>query len=237
LRLSSHPARAVLVTAAAATAVIATSTSASAADFTVSAKVNKSSCTSQSSPYKWWGGGPSSASAYMFRPRGTVFICFTKYKISDSDRRYDYWAVEIESNWRLKDGHAKVGARIFQNIKSSIKAHDNVFGATPTHKSDLSCSQPLTVNFQVSVFSASVSPKICKGHTVRLSSYSPTAARYTSTKAGGLRRVQTLYSQKVRQGRVPKYNLSVGVPRYQFKWTGLIWDVTTRISYINRNNF
>lgn len=28
-----------------------------------------------------------------------------------------------------------------------------------------------------------------------------------------------------------------GVPRYQFDWSGLIWNVTTRISYINRNNF
>lgn len=236
MRLSSRPTRAVLVTAAAATAVIATSTSASAADFSVSARVNKSSCTSQSSPYKWWGGGPSSASAYTFRPRGTVFICFTKYKISDSDRRYDYWAVEIESNWRFTDGDAKAGAQMFQNIKSSIEARGNVYAATPTHKSNRSCSQSLSVAVQVSFFNATVSPKICSGYTVKRSSYSAKYARYTSAKAGGLRRVQTLYTQKVPQGRVPKYNLSVGVPRYEFKWTG-IWDVTSRISYINRTNF
>ncbi|MFI0448208.1 hypothetical protein [Actinomadura sp. 6N118] len=237
MRLSSRPARAVLVTAAAATAVIATSTTASAASFSVSARVNKSSCTSQSSPYKWWGGGPSSASAYTYRPRGTVFICFTKYKISDSDRRYDYWAVQIQSNWRFRDGDAKAGARMFQNIKSSIEARGNVYAATPTHKSNRSCNQSFSVGVQAGFFGASVSPKICSGYTVQRSSYSAKYARYTSTKAGGLRRVETVYTQKVPQGRVPKYNLSVGVPRYQFDWNGLYWDVTARISYINRTNF
>lgn len=236
MRPSSRPARVALVTAAAATAVLATSTSASAASFSATAKVNKSSCTSQSSPYKWWGGGPSSASAYTYRPRGTVFICFTKYKISDSDRRYDYWAVEIESNWRFSDGSAKAPAAMFQNIRSSIGARGNVYAATPTHKSNRSCGQSFSVGVQAGFFSASVSPKVCKGHTVRRSSYSAKYARYTSPKAGGLRRVQTLYTQKVPQGKVPKYNLSVGVPRYKFTWDGM-WYVTSHIAYINRTKF
>ncbi|ROO86870.1 hypothetical protein EDD29_4452 [Actinocorallia herbida] len=236
MRFSSRPAKLALVTAAAATAVVATSTSASAASFTVSAKVNKSDCTSQSSPYKWWGGGPSSASAYTYRPRGTVVICYYKYRIADSDRRYDYWAVSIVSKWRFSDGDPKAGARMFQNIKSNVGARSNVYAATPTHKSNRTCSQTFDVAVQVGFFSATVSPRICKGYTVKRSSYSSKYARYTSAKAGGLRVVDTVYTQKVPKGVVPKYNLSVGVPRYEFKWTG-IWNVTSRIVYINRNKF
>src|SRR5690242_8999609 len=74
--------------------VVAAAGPAAAFSVTPSASIVGSGCTSQSSQLQWRGGYPwsSGSSTVNTAPAGTVYVCWIKYRISDSDPNGDYYA-------------------------------------------------------------------------------------------------------------------------------------------------
>ena len=190
-----------------------------------SASIVGSRCTSQASPMSWSGGYPVQGAQYADRwASGRVFVCFTKYRLSDRDPAGDYYAMVVTSHWSLSSGNRGYPARTYQFTSSNAASRDNVYSATPSFTSNLSCSSPLSYGLQLGPFSLSATPSVCKGYRVNRTAYTATRANFQSEKAGGLRTLETVYAQKVRNGTVPRFDVHVAVPTYRHYFNGLWWE-------------
>lgn len=169
-----------------------------------------SACSSQTSKYAWNG----LAKAGLGYPRGTVYVCWWKYKMTDADSRADYYAVVASSYWTHSAGPAGYDAAMSQSIQSSVAARDNVYNATGSFQTNTNCSSPVSLSIGWGPFSASTSPTICSGYKVTRSTYNSAGAGWSSPKAAGLRKIETMFTQKVPQGTVPRYTVRFSIPIY-----------------------
>jgi hypothetical protein len=226
--------RGFLVVALVVSALVTTAAPASAvATFVPGASINKSYCTSQTAQLAWWGGNNNGVHPDLVQPKGSMYLCYYKYRIADSDSSGDYWAMSVETYWTLRDGEADYPAVMYQNATSNLSARSNVYTATPSFTSNTSCNSSLSFTVSAGPIGATVRPRVCSGYRVNRYGYGPTQALYTSTSAGGLRKVETVYLQKVANGAVPRFTVSVAIPRYTHTWNGLYWKQTAKLTWLS----
>jgi hypothetical protein len=224
---------------AAATALVtlAAAGSAPAASFSPSASIVSSACTSQTSPMPWWGGFPNDGVWPSSWPRGKVYVCFTKYRISDTDASADYYAMVATSNWSFASGGRSYPAYTSQSISSDRASKDNVYSSTGSFTSSSSCTTAFSVSFGAGPVSATVTPKLCSSYRVTRRGYSGTGAWWDSPAAGGLNRVETAFLQKVGNGVVPHYTVSFSIPQYVNTWyANLYWRTSSHLVYQTFSN-
>ena len=172
-----------------------------------SASIVDSQC---SAKYKWQGA-VTPGSGY---PEGTVKFCAYKYRLADKDKNGDYYAVVTQSVWTFTGNQAGNEAPMSQSIKSNTGSIDNVYSATKSYTSSASCSTPVTLSVSLGIFSVSTEPKLCSGYKFTRSVSSSTQAVWSSNTAGGLRNVETSFSQKVAEGKMPTYKVVFSMPQY-----------------------
>ncbi len=185
-------------------------------------------CSSQTSKYSWNG----EARAGLGYPRGNVYVCWWKYRINDSDTRADYYAVVAASYWTHSAGPAGYPAAMGQSVQSSAVSVDNAYGATGSFTTNKSCTSPVTLSVGWGPISASTTPTLCSGYTVTRSTYGSAGAGWSSPKAAGLRTIETMYTQKVPQGTVPRYTVRFSIPIY----TNLLINESPYIKTTVRHN-
>lgn len=210
---------------------------AAAASAAADERIVSSHCTNKQRPYHWNGGfrrGQGVSSQKW--PVGRVYICWTKYRIADSDRRFDYYKMVVTTVWSHKEGGRDNPAETQQALVSNLTARGNVYESTPSFTSRRNCSDAFSVSFGVGPFSVSTSPKVCDDYRVTRIADRLDRAQWKSTRAAGLRRVQTAFVQKVRQGAVPKYDVVVAIPQYQNRWDGGAWISTKRLKWVSWSN-
>lgn len=193
----------------------------------VSTSILGSGCTSRSSPMKWWGAYPYISGQTW--PKGTVYVCWTKYRLKDNDPNGDYYAMEAVSQWTYSSGYAAGDAQMYQLISSSASSKDNVYNSTGSFTASTDCSASFSVGFSVGPFGVSTSEQLCKSYTVSRFSYGSTSMGWTSAKAGKLRTVRTTFVQKVAQGVVPKFTAEFAIPQYYNDWNGSNWVPTSHL--------
>jgi len=182
-----------------------------------SAKIVDSGCSSQTKKMKWIGS--DSKDRYSFpRPQGSVYVCFEVYKLSDKNPKADYYAVVARSVWSSFSGTPTFEAYAYQTISSSSRSVSNYYAATNSFTASKSCSDPVSISASVPglPISVGVKPKICKGYKVTRTVYDDHQATWSVQKAGGLRTLETSYSQEVKQGAKPQYTVRFSIPQY--KW-------------------
>jgi hypothetical protein len=217
--------------------MLAAAAPAPAASFSPSASIVSSGCTSQTSPMSWWGGFPSDGVWPASWPSGKVYVCFTKYRISDSDPNADYYAMVATSNWTFSSGGRSYPAYTSQSISSDRASRDNVYSSTGSFTSSSSCTTAFSVSFGAGPVSATVTPKLCSSYRVTRRGYSGTGAWWDSPSAGGLNRVETAFLQKVGNGVVPHYTVTFSIPQYVNTWyANLYWRTSAHLVYQTFSN-
>ena len=209
-----------------------------------SASVAYSTCSSYVSwrgevPYdnSWWAGDEQTV--------GTVRLCFTVYRVSDSDPTGDYYVVGTRVDWRTSydansratpDNYGKV------NIRSSLGAVNNVYFREPDTNIALnqSCTD-FSVGISYGIFGGSLSERFCNGGKLNMEAFSSTSAQWGSPGVNDTPRWETTYMQKVGQGKKPLYTATLVLPRYNKyrdtstlywkytkKWTQIVYSWQTR---------
>jgi hypothetical protein len=218
---------AVAVTVACAALAPATPASATPS-YSLAASIVGSGCTSQTSRIGWWGSNEGQVTM-AYQPKGDVYVCWIKYRLSDRDPDGDYYSMVATSTWRHTAGSASFTATHHQSIRSSVTAEDNVWGSTPSLTSRRDCSSPFTVSYGVGPVSVSTTPALCSSHTVTRVAKSPDSAFWSSGRAGRVRVVETSLTQKVPQGVVPRFDVSFAIPQYSHTHNGLWFVPTARL--------
>jgi len=214
--------------------VAVTAAAPSQAAISPGAKIVKSACTSQKSQIPYAGGYAYTGMWPTRWATGKVYVCYTKYRLSDADKSADYYAVVVTSHWTHTGGSRSYPARMYQFIASNTKAVSNVYGATPSFTGRSTCSSPFTVSFGVGPLSVSTTPKVCKSYKVTRTAYTSNRANWTSAQAGGLTTVQTAYSEKVKNGKVPQFEIHVAIPQYRHSWSdGSGWKTTQAFRWVD----
>jgi hypothetical protein len=223
--------------AATAFATLAAAAPAPAASFQPVGTITGSGCTLQTSKIPWWGGFPGDGVWPSSWPRGSVYVCWTKYRISDSDPNGDYYAMVATSNWTYSSGARNYPAYMSQSISSDRGSKDSVYSSTGSFTSSSSCSTAFSVSFGAGPVSATVTPKLCSSYKVTRRSYSGTGAFWDSPSAGGLTKVETAFIQKVANGAVPHYTVTFAIPQYVNTWyANLYWRTTAHLVYQSFSN-
>lgn len=180
------------------------------------------------------GGYPVQGAQYGDRwATGHVYVCYTKYRISDGDPNGDYYALVADSHWTYSAGNKSYPARMYQFVASNATSKDNVYGSTPGFTSNQSCSTSFSVSFGVGPFSVSTSPRVCSGYTVSRTTYSYVRSNWQAEKVGGLSNVETAYSQKVANGTVPKFEVHFAIPNYGHYYNGSYWQTTANWTWVD----
>ncbi|MFG2039545.1 hypothetical protein [Dactylosporangium sp. NPDC048998] len=225
------------VTATAAFVLLAVTgfaTPAHAWSSSVSASIAKSSCTPTAT--SWFGGYPTIGIFPYPNPQGTVKFCVYKLKFADTDSTADYYGIVLQSKWTFTKGSRDYPAAMNQSAYSNIGALSAVYDGTGSFTSNVSCTSPLTIGLNIGVFSAAVTPTVCSGFKVTAAGATTTGDSWSSPKAGGLTTLETMYVQKVPQGKVPLFSVNFGIPQYDV-WFDTQWHSTTHIVYQYWNNF
>ncbi|GAB3103531.1 hypothetical protein GCM10027054_36660 [Isoptericola nanjingensis] len=155
---------------------------------------------------------------------GTVKYCTWKYRLKDSDKSADYYISEITSTWsktqNASSGFSGRSGGWAQRVASTQAARSNVYSATPTFsRSRTGCGTAFSVGYSFAGFSISLPQKIGCSTTVKRTSLSTTAARWAHGDAAIIKKTDLSYSQKVTNGKVPKYTFSTSRPGYTYSWT------------------
>lgn len=205
-------------------AVAAIKVSSSSQRISPSAALQKTKCSNQTSKIKYTGGYPYNG-VFPDRPAsGEVVVCYRKWRFVDDDPRYDYYALEAESSWTYKSGKRNFPARMYQFIASNKTSQQNVYSSTPTFTSSTSCGREFEVSFAVGPIEIGTSQQVCNSYTVTRSAYTANRSNWTSSKAGGLKMVTTVYYQKVPAGAAPKFDVNFAIPQYKNYWNNLYWE-------------
>ncbi|GAA1964772.1 hypothetical protein GCM10009798_26250 [Nocardioides panacihumi] len=178
-------------------------------------------CTSQASQIRWAGMPKEQTSPPALPgddPKGTVYVCWTKYEIKDADTKADCYAAVAESYWTVKQGRLDAKAVASQRISSSVAAISSTYAATHAFTSSQACTVNFNVPVNVGIISANVPVKVCKGYKVTRPAYGTTGATWTSTNAATLRVLRTMYAEEVPAGKVPKFTYNFTIPQYTKKW-------------------
>jgi len=221
-----------VVTIPALVAVVA-ATPSEAASISPGAKIVKSACTSQSSQIPYAGGYKYDGVWPSRWASGKVYVCYTKYRLTDADPKADYYALVVTSHWTYSSGARSYPARMYQFIASNTAAISNVYGSTPSFTGSKSCSSAISVGFGVGPFSISTSPTLCKSYKVTRTAYTSSRSNWTSTQAGGLKTVETVFSEKVKNGKVPLFEAHVAIPQYKHYWTGSAWQTSEAFRWVD----
>ena len=199
---------------------------ASAAPAGTSIKLVKSQCLKRDSDGKptlqWWGAagyqGPLKSLALSSRVRGTMYVCVWKFRFTDADKKYDYWGASVQSYWVRSAGSPNNAAQALHQISSTRTAKQSVFDGTNSYTSGKSCGVEVSLGVQIGIFAASAPVQACKSYKLEATRVSDAAGAWRIKKIGGFRKAETVYSQKVAQGKTPTFYVGVTVPRYDLRW-------------------
>lgn len=192
------------------------SPSANAATASVPLKIVASQCVRD----LLWVGSNYGVSVANWWPRGTVDHCAYKYRLSDEDVSYDYYMVEMVSDYTLASGHREYGARGRHTVTSNKSAFNGIFDATKSYTSSSSCSTPVTIAAAAGPFSVSVSPSACDGYSILRDSYGSSWAQWTASRVGGVDSFESVFTQKVPKGSVPTFSTIFTRPAWGHSKTG-----------------
>lgn len=223
-----------LATAAAiaVTASLMSAPTARAVEFTASRTILGSDCTKS---LKWHGGFPYEGMFADDPARGRVKLCWVKYRLRDRDPDAAYYAVSLQSEWTHVHGERKFPAKMHHAVVSSIRGDRRVFGGTASYTSSSDCLDEVSVSFGVGPIGVSTTPRICDDYGIERYKLGREKALWRSSKAAGLRTIETVYVQKVPQGRVPRFDVVFAIPRYRnwFYEAGGYWKSEERFKWVS----
>jgi hypothetical protein len=205
--------------------------SVSAFSSSVPATILRSACQGRSTLIHW-RGGDNNWNTYQL-PHGTVVVCYTKYRLGDSDPTGDYYAMEISSEWTLNSQtfYPNDDAVTTQYAISNTGSIDDRYGWTKSFTSSRSCTSPFSVGLNLAIFSITTSPSVCSGYGVSVINPGSTGATWKAGFAGEMREIETTFVQKVPNGTVPKFSLQFRIPYYIYTYKSGMYYVTPDWDY------
>lgn len=179
----------------------------------------------------WRGGKPRKnlkEDPASTEPHGTATVCWTLYRDASAEAG-DIYRVVLDSRWapaEAKNGFT--AAFMSQSVRSNTKPEKGNVDYTPTATARQDC-MPLSVGLSVGALlaiSVGTTFEACGvAVTVTLSRLGipgqALGAVWSAPTAGGLRRVETQYVQRVKHGAKPSYQIEFKIPSYVYKKTTL----------------
>jgi hypothetical protein len=167
-------------------------------------------------------------------PKGTVFVCWTKYKIPDDDPQADYYAALAESYWTVKQGRPDGKAVASQGIRTSVRCRGHVEAGTNASAASPSCAVDLQLPADLGVACADASAEFCKVDKV-LPTDGTRGATWTSANAATLQGLRTAYAEKVPAGTVPTFTYNFTIPLYTKTWNDGLgrWEWTAHVVHVD----
>lgn len=206
--------RTALAFTAVAALLVGTSVPANAApSANVGLKVRASSC---SQSYSWAGKNVGTAYPGAFWNRGTASFCVWKYRLDDEDKNYDYYMVFADATYKHTDGYQSLDASGYIDITSNKTG--SITSATGSYSSSKSCTSALSIGVSLGIFSATITPQLCKGNSVTRTGVGGTYAAYSTPNVGEAPSMEGAYLQRVPNGTVPVYTVTFKRPTYSHKY-------------------
>ena len=207
---------------------------------TISIKPINTKCTDKQDRVKWKGGEPqySHLGNVQSRPRGSMYICWSLYKVREDRRKFDWWVAYLETRWYNADGPTQwtADAYMSQQIGSSQWAADNTESATGSFTSNRECGTPFSISAGFFGASVSTTQQLCDDYRVTRGVFDGNSALWETGKVGKVDRIETVFMQKVRHGSTrPKFKYWVEIPRYSYEHNGAIWIRNTKYKWIGRH--
>lgn len=192
-----------------------------------------STCTSGKAT---WRGEVQSFQGYWpgyqpIQPTGKFQLCVVKLKLKDSDKRGDYYALDVTTTFTpdasyqeaVQDGASNFFGPEPFNVRnaSSEAAIDNVYDATPNLVQSTSAGG-VTASFAIGPISISSASQLDAYTTVTRTSLTSTHAEWAGPYASSVSKLETVYSVKVKQRKkgqaAPVMSAILTAPYVTYRW-------------------
>ncbi|WGL52221.1 hypothetical protein P5P86_20000 [Nocardioides sp. BP30] len=155
---------------------------------------------------------------------GTVTYCTWKFRIKNADKTADYYLTEVREAFAKTQsadaGFAGNDGSWAVRVTSSLAAKTNVYNATPTYKKTVVKGCPsVSAGYSFYGFSISLGQTLCATTTVTRADLTRSGAAWRSAHASEMKVADLTFSQKVKDGKVPKFTFNATRPAYAYTWT------------------
>ncbi len=183
-----------------------------------------SKCVGRSSagnPLISWRGGETQYSDFAWypfdeAPHGTMYFCYTTYRLGNKTSDGDYYGVDLKSVWSGGGLMNWMQAVARQSVSSTVTPKDSVYDWTGTYTSSHECSVPISVGIGAGPISIGTTIQACSGYKVTLESHASISATWRSDYALKVPSMENSYFEKVPHGSVPKFTFTWKVPYYSY---------------------
>lgn len=193
---------------------------------TVSATIVASKCGSWTT---WTGAitvkGPQGALP-SFKPKGhtgQVRTCVYKYKLKDSDKKFDYYIADVTREFKSRKKGSEYWATKSPwstTVSVNAAAQGGQYTATKTFKKPFTKAK-FGVGFSFAGLSLSLPIELNGSTTVTRNSANSTSAKWTGDSAYQSKLVTLAYGTKVKamkKGKHPKVTVKVTEPNYKYEF-------------------
>ncbi len=191
---------------------------------------------------EWAGWISPNAGSVNDQPVGTFQLCFSVYRLIESDPTGDTYAVDGETTWKQTSGaHYWDNPATFK-IYSNIAAQTNNYKYTQTVTVQHSCSTLPSIGIGVPLLGGpgptlgvSVTPVLCNDEYLYNTSGGTTGASWRVNDVANSPFVETVWLEKVTEGAKPFLQYTLGYPYYLVScgWYSGIYSCKTT----NRNTW
>ncbi len=141
-------------------------------------------------------------------PSGDLTASIRSIRIADDDPAADYYVAQVATTWTHGSGTPHLPDPVEITVTSDVDPLDHVFGATDSFVSDAGCQDRVSLPMTVGALDGGAA-QACSGYGVELVAMQPTTATWRAVQPEGLRSVDLEFSQKVAQGEVPRWSVTV----------------------------
>lgn len=205
----------------------------------ISLKPINTKCTNKTDRIRWRGGEAQYAhiAAVDARAKGSMYTCWSVYKVREDRKRFDWWVAYLETRWFNAKGDyvSKAPAEMTQSIYSSQYAADHTESGTGSFVSEKECGTPFTVSAGFYGVGVSTTQQLCEEYRVKRLELDANNGVWRAFRVGKVDRVETVYMQKVRAGAGrPTFRFFVLVPRYTYEHNGAVWMRNENYRWVER---
>ncbi len=145
-------------------------------------------------------------------PSGDLVAGLRSVRLVDDDPTADYYVAELATRWSHGAGTSHLPDPVEITLMSDVRAIDEEFGGTASFVSEAACNETVILPATNGRLPGGVnggSALVCAGYGVDLVDVQPLRATWRAEQPEGLRYVDLEFAEKVPQGVVPHWTVTV----------------------------
>lgn len=145
-------------------------------------------------------------------PPGALLASISSVQLVDDDPSADYYVAKVATTWSHGSGTPHLPDPVEITVTSDADPLSRMFGATDSFLSQAGCDELVSLpatDGETAIGLNGGSARVCPGYGVELVAMQQRTATWRAVQPEGLRSVDLQFSQKVGQGVVPRWTLTV----------------------------